>query len=68
VETFFGNGNEVQLCKIRNPWGKVEWNGDWGDDSDKWTDQLKEELELTQDDDGTFWMDFEDVKKYFGWV
>ena len=31
------DGKVVQLCKLRNPWGKFEWNGDWSDDSDCWT-------------------------------
>jgi len=26
-----------RLIKIRNPYGKKEWTGDWGDKSKKWT-------------------------------
>ena len=29
----FGN----LLLNIRNPWGTFEWQGDWGDKSNKWT-------------------------------
>jgi hypothetical protein len=25
------NGKKERLCLIRNPWGKKEWTGDWGD-------------------------------------
>ena len=32
---------KVKLVKLRNPWGKFEWEGDWSDKSDCWTDQLK---------------------------
>lgn len=36
------DGNEVMLLKLRNPWGSFEWKGDWGDESDLWTPELKE--------------------------
>jgi hypothetical protein len=26
-----------KILKLRNPWGTVEWNGNWSDKSDKWT-------------------------------
>jgi calpain-15 len=32
----------TRICQIRNPWGSFEWNGDWGDNSDLWTDDIKE--------------------------
>lgn len=60
------DGNEVQLVKLRNPWGNFEWKGAWGDNSEEWTDELKKELDLNPDaDDGTFWMSFDDFKGYF---
>jgi calpain-15 len=51
--------------KVRNPWGKHEWNGDWGDQSDLWTDELKQMLNYEEADDGIFWMNFEDFKDCF---
>ena len=35
------HGQQVKLCKLRNPWGHKEWSGDWSDESDKWTDELR---------------------------
>jgi calpain-15 len=33
--------SSIKLIKIRNPWGRKEWNGDWSDQSSKWTPDLK---------------------------
>ena len=38
------DGKNIELCKLRNPWGDHEWNGDWSDKSPLWTDQLKQEV------------------------
>ena len=46
-----------RLVQIRNPWGRFEWRGDWGDESSKWTEKLKAKLGWTKEDDGIFWMD-----------
>lgn len=35
------NGVECNILKIRNPWGKVEWKGEWSDSSIKWTNPVK---------------------------
>lgn len=35
------NGNSARICKLRNPWGSFEWKGDWGDESDLWTEELR---------------------------
>lgn len=53
------------LVKIRNPWARVEWNGDWSDGSDLWTDELKEKLGWTNEDDGSFWMNFDDFARNY---
>ena len=29
-------GNNVYLFKLRNPWSKGEWSGDWSDKSSLW--------------------------------
>ncbi len=30
-----------RLIKLRNPWGKTEWKGDWSDKSARWTKELR---------------------------
>lgn len=55
-----------RLCMIRNPWGNdKEWNGAWSDDSPLWTPALQEEVGFYKGNDGTFWMAWEDVIKFF---
>jgi calpain-15 len=54
-----------RLAKLRNPWGSLEWTGDWSDNCPKWTPALKQELGHTAGDDGTFWISFEDLVVHF---
>lgn len=58
----------VQLVKLRNPWGDFEWKGDWSDNSPCWTPETKSIAGWTNEDDGTFFMCLEDLKKYFSRV
>uniref|UniRef100_A0A8C0IE09 Calpain 9 n=1 Tax=Bubo bubo TaxID=30461 RepID=A0A8C0IE09_BUBBB len=61
-------GRQVQLIRIRNPWGQVEWNGPWSDNSLEWRSvSPSEQRRLSQAalDDGEFWMKFEDFKVHF---
>ncbi|KFQ59450.1 Calpain-14, partial [Pelecanus crispus] len=55
------------LVRLRNPWGKVEWKGDWSDSSYKW--ELlspKEKILLRKKkEDGEFWMSLQDFKIHF---
>ena len=55
----------VKLINLRNPWGVMEWTGDWSDESELWTPELKREVGMTQEEDGTFWMSFTDFCDYF---
>ncbi|KAB0799224.1 hypothetical protein PPYR_07104 [Photinus pyralis] len=59
------NVGEHRLLQLRNPWGHYVWTGDWSDDSDKWTPTLRSELIPDAAKDGTFWISFGDVLKYF---
>eukprot|EP01038_Epipyxis_sp_PR26KG_P006609 gene6609-9076_t len=57
-----------KLVKLRNPWGQMEWTGDWSDTSSKWTDELKRDADpegFQVANDGMFWMSFEDMLHYF---
>ncbi|XP_030753307.1 calpain-D-like isoform X2 [Sitophilus oryzae] len=54
-----------RLLKLRNPWGHFVWKGDWSDNSSLWSRYLKEELLPDGPQDGTFWISFNDVLKYF---
>jgi hypothetical protein len=55
----------TRLVKVRNPWGKCEWEGDWGDHSPKWTDELKKLLGYEDKDDGIFWISYEDLLRNY---
>uniref|UniRef100_A0A8C3G401 Calpain 9 n=1 Tax=Cyclopterus lumpus TaxID=8103 RepID=A0A8C3G401_CYCLU len=61
------NYSKVQLIRIRNPWGQVEWNGPWSDGSREWNyvDQAEKDRILKKSDDGEFWMEFSDFKKNY---
>ncbi|KAJ1552428.1 hypothetical protein HK405_011363, partial [Cladochytrium tenue] len=51
---------------IRNPWGKSEWNGPWGDGSAEWTPEWLQLLDHRFGNDGMFWMEYCDfLKEWF---
>lgn len=54
-----------RLLKLRNPWGHFVWKGDWSDNSTVWSLYLRSELMPEGPQDGTFWISFNDVLKYF---
>ncbi|KAF8969516.1 hypothetical protein BGZ46_010680 [Entomortierella lignicola] len=57
-----------RLVLVRNPWGYVEWNGEWSDVSDKWTPEAKVALDYKDSDDGQFWMSYKDFTRIFTMV
>ncbi|XP_062864072.1 calpain-3 [Trichomycterus rosablanca] len=62
------NVQKVCLVRLRNPWGQVEWNGPWSDNSKEWSTISKEEKEKLHHqnaEDGEFWMAFDDFKKNY---
>ena len=55
----------LRLVRVRNPWGRREWSGEWGRASEVWTAKLGAELGNTRADDGTFWMSWRDFLARF---
>ena len=57
----------IRLVRIRNPWGKREWKGEWSADSERWTKALRNRLGKTTytKGDGTFFMAFHDMIQRF---
>jgi len=62
------SGEEVQLVRVRNPWGSHEWNGAWSDSSTEWgslSDEVKSSMQKKEKEDGEFWVAYQDMVKYF---
>ncbi|XP_028325370.1 calpain-2 catalytic subunit-like [Gouania willdenowi] len=60
-------GSPVELVRIRNPWGQVEWTGAWSDKSSEWRYVNKEVSEGLHNrcEDGEFWMSFSEFKRKY---
>uniref|UniRef100_A0AC35G5F8 Calpain catalytic domain-containing protein n=1 Tax=Panagrolaimus sp. PS1159 TaxID=55785 RepID=A0AC35G5F8_9BILA len=69
LSSLFGsNADKVAMIRLQNPWGEIEWNGPWSDTDSRWeevTEAQKQELGMTVDEDGEFWMPWEEFVKYF---
>ncbi len=55
----------LRLVCLRNPWGRGEWSGDYSDDSNTWTPELRKKLNVVRSNDGIFWMSFDDYFDYY---
>ncbi|XP_060943210.1 calpain-2 catalytic subunit-like [Limanda limanda] len=60
-------GIVVQLVRIRNPWGQVEWTGPWSDGSSEWKNIREDEKTNFNHmaEDGEFWMSYSDFIRHF---
>ncbi|KAM4598830.1 calpain-2 catalytic subunit-like [Fundulus diaphanus] len=60
-------GSAVELVRIRNPWGEVEWTGPWSDGSSEWKYINEEDKSMLNHvaEDGEFWMSYSDFIKHF---
>uniref|UniRef100_A0A8C5BPD4 Calpain-2 catalytic subunit n=1 Tax=Gadus morhua TaxID=8049 RepID=A0A8C5BPD4_GADMO len=56
-------GDMEKLVRIRNPWGQVEWTGNWSDKSIN--DDDRERLMSHRAEDGEFWMSFTDFLRHY---
>uniref|UniRef100_A0A667XNX2 Calpain 5 n=1 Tax=Myripristis murdjan TaxID=586833 RepID=A0A667XNX2_9TELE len=55
--------DKLNMIRMRNPWGQREWNGPWSDSSEEWqkvSERERENIGVTVQDDGEFWMTFDD--------
>ena len=62
------SGVAEKLVQLRNPWKNGEWNGAYSDKSELWYDDLKKRLNWSDEDDGIFWMRFDDLCRVFSVV
>jgi len=65
----------LRFMKIRNPWGKKEWTGAWADYGPEWENLRRDYPDAPDwmvtykaDNDGTFWMLFDDFVRYFNMI
>ncbi|KAK3588058.1 hypothetical protein CHS0354_012104 [Potamilus streckersoni] len=58
-------GSKVQLVRIRNPWGHMEWKGRWSEMSQEWDTIPPDSVQPDSTDNGEFWMQLDDFIKYF---
>jgi hypothetical protein len=62
-------GKEIKLLKIKNPWGHKEWKGDWSDEwlgwNQSWLEEFKNEIDFKSQNDGVFFIEFEDYLMNF---
>ena len=58
-------GDDVTLIKMKNLLSNVEWTGDWGDNSLKWTEESKDTVNFYKKEDGVFWMSSNDFLQFF---
>tara|TARA_B110000305_G_C19439053_1_gene640737 strand:+ start:193 stop:1578 length:1386 start_codon:yes stop_codon:yes gene_type:complete len=59
--------DNLQLIRIRNPWGQGEWTGKFADEDEAWDDHkgLKEKLNYVFKNDGNWWMRYDDFCAHF---
>eukprot|EP00818_Percolomonas_sp_WS_P005362 CAMPEP_0117448768 /NCGR_PEP_ID=MMETSP0759-20121206/7579_1 /TAXON_ID=63605 /ORGANISM="Percolomonas cosmopolitus, Strain WS" /LENGTH=739 /DNA_ID=CAMNT_0005241181 /DNA_START=141 /DNA_END=2360 /DNA_ORIENTATION=- len=56
---------DERLINMYNVWGWKEWRGEFSDSSFSWTKEMKEEMQVVDEEDGLFWMEFNDFLCHF---
>uniref|UniRef100_A0A8W4FD56 Calpain-2 catalytic subunit n=1 Tax=Sus scrofa TaxID=9823 RepID=A0A8W4FD56_PIG len=67
AEEVESRGSLQKLIRIRNPWGEVEWTGQWNDNCPNWNTvdpEVRESL-TRRHEDGEFWMSFSDFLRHY---
>jgi len=68
LRAFSDSSGQTKLVELQNPHGRGEWDGDWSDSSELWTQWWRNTLWGSQQapvDDGRFWMSFDDfIRNY----
>lgn len=65
------DGTQLNLIKVRNPWGRKEFTkGQWADDGPGWNQHpdIKQKLNLVKADDGVFWVSMDEFEEYYNSV
>jgi len=65
---FLRGRERINMVRLRNPWGEKEWSGSFSDGSPEWqriSESERTKLGLTFEEDGEFWMTFDDFVTYF---
>lgn len=60
-----GKKHRVQLVNIRNYWQHFVWDGEWSESSRNWTDELRQQLHVSLDNNDSFWMSFTDFIEHY---
>ena len=50
---------------MRNPWGQLDWKGEWAYDSPQWTQDLRDKLLNSDKEDGVFFMTYDEYMRVF---
>jgi len=68
LTAFFKGRDKISLVRLRNPWGEKEWTGPFSDKSAEWktiSERQREKIGLVTEDDGEFWMSWDDFVVWF---